>query len=221
MHRRKKLRAAVHRQTHQVVDGQAGHFVQLRFVPCDILRTITHARLEHGIGVLLVADPPQQGIRLQAAAFAGCARRVRAIARQQHADVHLVRLALQPVEIMLHAIPDAGPGFFPAHKFRFAVDDPAFLRDAQIPPRLVERDAALLCVLDKIVLAFLEACRLPRLHRAAAQGLRFIRNHQAIVDADDAAETTAHVARTNRRVERERALAGFAIVDVAVGAMKI
>ena len=198
MNRREELRAAIHWQLHQVMDGQARHVVQLRFVPCDIFRAITHARFQHRIRILFVADPPQQCIRFQAAALAGRARRVRAIARQQHADMHLVRFTLQPVEVMLHAVPDAGPGFFPAHPFRFAVDDPALLRRAQISPGLVERDAALLRVLDEVVLAFLEARRLPRLDRAAAQGLRFVGDHQPVVDADDTAESAAGVAGAHR-----------------------
>src|SRR5262249_32268930 len=104
---------------------------------------------------------------------------------------------------------------------RLAVDDPALLRGAEIAPWLVERNAALLRILDQVVLALLEARRLPWLDRAAAQRLRFVGNHQPVVDADHAAEAAADVAGTHRRIERERALVRLAIVDVAIGAMQV
>src|SRR6185436_19046246 len=165
-------------------------------------------------------DPPQQRVRLEAAAFADLARRVRAITRQQHADMHLVGLAFQPVEIVLYAIPGARPGFLPVHPFRLAVDHPALLCRAQVPPGFVERNAALLRILDEVVLAFLETLRLPGFHRAAAKRFRLVWNHQPVIDADDTAEAAAGVAGADRRVEREGALARLAIVNVAVGTMK-
>ena len=203
------------------MDGQAGHVVQLRLVPCNVLLAIAQARFDHGIRVLLVANPPQQRIRFQPAALASRARRVRAIARQQHADMHLVGLRLQPVEVMLHAIPRARPGLLPARPLRLAVDDPALLRRTQRAPWLVERDAALLRVLQQVVLAFLEALRLPRLDRTTPQGLRLVGNDQAVIHADDSTESATGVTSTDRRIERERALARLAIVDIAVGAVKV
>ena len=54
----KKLRTTIYWQAHQVVNGQARHIVQLCLIPCDIFCAITHARLDHGIRILLVAHAP-------------------------------------------------------------------------------------------------------------------------------------------------------------------
>ena len=86
----------------------------------------------------------------------------------------------------------------------FAFDHPVALRVVELAPRRVERDAALLRVLLQVVLAFLDDWRLPRLDRAAAQRLALVGNHQAEVDADDAAEAAAGLAGAERRVEREQ-----------------
>src|SRR5690348_5520369 len=136
--------------------------------------------------------------------MAGLAFRVRPVLREQHADVHLVRLGLEPPEEAAHAVPRARPRFAPAFPLRLPLEDPCpvFLR--KIPERRVERNLPFLCVFLEIVLALLEARALPRTHRAFAQRLRFIRYDEPKVHADHASEPAAGLARADRRVERER-----------------
>ena len=147
-------------------------------------------------------EPPQQRVRLQAAAAAGLARRIAAVARQQHPDVHLVRLGLEPFEIAAHAIPLGLPTPAPG---RIAVDDPSLLALGQRAPGDVQRDVEAGREFFLVALALLEALGLPRLDRAGAQALARVRYHQAQVDADHATEAAAGRAGAQRRVERERA----------------
>ena len=163
----------------------------------------------------------EQGVGLQACAVAGRAGRVRAVLREQHADVHLVRLALQPVEEAPHPVPDAGPGGLPVHPLGLAFQHPVAVLVLYLAPGGVERDAALLGVLLDVGLAFLEAGRLPRADRAVAQALRLVRDDQAEVDADHAAKAPAGVAGAKRRVEREQARHRLAVVEVAVRAVQV
>ena len=216
-----KRARAVYRQQHEVVHGEAGQRAQDFVVVLDAQRAIAFRRRQRAIGVLLAAEPPRQRVGLQPRAAARLARRVSAVFRQQHADVHLVGFAFQPLEEMAHAVPGAGPGFFPAYPFGLAFERPVFLRGRQFAPRRVERDAALFRVLLDVVLAFVKARRLPRPHRAAAQGFRFVGHDQAEVDADHAPEAAAFVARAERRVEREQARRRFRVMSVAVGAVEV
>ena len=78
----KKSPALVDRQQHQVVDRRS----------------------------VRAAQAPEQRVGLEPRAVAGRARRVGAVLRQQHADVHLVGLGLEPGEEAPHAVPGAGPG---------------------------------------------------------------------------------------------------------------
>ena len=162
----------------------------------------------------------QQRIGLQARAFAGRAGRIGAVLRQQHPDVHLVGLALQPVEKPPYAIPDAGPGFLPVLPLGLALEHPVAVFRAQLPPRCVEWNAALFRVFREIVLALLETRRLPGADRAVAQRLRFVRHDQTEVDADHAPEAAAGVAGAERRIEGKQARHRLAVLDVAVGAMQ-
>src|SRR6185369_8276016 len=118
------------------------------------------------------------------------------------------------------AVPYARPGLAPAHPFRLPVKDPAPRGLVQVAPRHVERDAALLRVLGKIVLTFAEALGLPRLDRAVAERLGLIGDDEAVVDADHAAEAAAGRAGAERRIEREQRGRGLLILDVAVGTMQ-
>src|SRR6185369_3153646 len=130
-------------------------------------------------------EPPQQRFGFQSRAVAREARRVRAIAGQQHAHVHLVRLGFEPVEEAFDAVPDV------LAPRAFAVDHPGLVRFAQLAPGAVERDVALLAELDEVVLAFLVRLRLPRADGAASQRFAFVGDDQAVVDADGSAETFA------------------------------
>ena len=117
----------------------------------------------------LAVELPQQRLGLQARAEAGGALGVGAVLREQHPDVHLVGLALQPLEEAAHAVPDAGPGLAPAHPFRLAFEDPVLLLLGQV--RATGCRAGCLrffAYLLEVVLALLEARRLPGPDRAAA-----------------------------------------------------
>src|SRR5690606_13650053 len=72
----------------------------------------------------------------------------------------------------------------------------------------------------EVVLAFLEARRLPGLDRALREAQGFVGNDQAEIDPDDAAEAPAGVAGAERRIEREQAGKRIRIGDVAVRAMQ-
>ena len=75
-------------------------------------------------------------------------------------------------------------------------------------------------VLLQVVLAFLVGRRGPGLDGAFEQGLGLVRDHQAEVDADDAAEATAGFAGAQRRIEREAAGQRIGVFDIAVGAVQ-
>ena len=171
--------------------------------------------------VPLAPELPQHRVGLEPCTAASGARRVRAVARQQHADVHLVGLGLQPGEEALHAVPLARPGLAPAHPIGVAVDHPAAVRLVHVAPRDVEREPVLPRHLLEVVLALAIALRLPRPDRARAQRLRLVGDHEAVVDADHAAEAAAGLARADRRVEREEARHRLGVVDVALGAVQV
>src|SRR4029078_8590694 len=96
---------------------------------------------------------------------------IAAIAAQEHADVHLVLLALEPAEEALDAFPAAA----------VAVDDEALLVLVELGPRHVEADAALG---DALQFGELRAVvRLaPRLDRVLLDLLRGIRAGQGPVE---------------------------------------
>ncbi len=66
---------------------------------------------EHQVVDRPALDLPQQRVGLEARPAAGRALRVGAVLGQQHPDVHLVGLALQPLEEAPHAVPLAGQDF--------------------------------------------------------------------------------------------------------------
>src|SRR5207245_10163058 len=101
-------------------------------------------------------------------AMAGLALLVCPVFREQHTDVHLVGLGLEPLEEAPHAVPGARPRFAPAHPLGLAFEDPGLLRFGQLPERRVQRHAPLLGVLLEIILAFLEATALAGTHCALA-----------------------------------------------------
>src|SRR5258705_1083889 len=169
------------------------------------LRLEAPRRIEHAVGVLLRPDAPQQRLGLQALAVEGRTRRVGAVARQEHAHVHFVGLGFQPAEEARDAIPDARPGFSPAHPLGLAFEHPLALFRSEIAERNVERNAALLRVLLDVVLAVVKAGRLPWPDRAVAQRLRLVRYDEAVVDADHAPEAAAGLAGAERRVEGKQA----------------
>ncbi len=96
-----------------------------------------------------LAEAPEQRIRLQSGARASAALGVGAVAREQHPDVHLVRLGLEPGEETPDAVPDL------LRPFAFALDHPVALLVAELGPWRVDGNAALARELDQILLALL------------------------------------------------------------------
>ncbi|EDT04029.1 hypothetical protein BamIOP4010DRAFT_2430 [Burkholderia ambifaria IOP40-10] len=205
---------ALDRQQHQVVHRQARQRLELCARPVDAARQEAIGGREHRIGVRLRAEPPLQRFRFQARAAAHVARRVAAVLRQQHADVHLVRLRFEIAEEAFDAVPLALPLAVPVRR---AIDHPFALGVRQVGPRRVARDAGFRRVAHQVVLAFLPGGRLHRLDRATAQRLARVGDHEAEIDADHAAEAAAGFACAVGRVEREQRRLRLRIAQVAVG----
>ena len=141
---------------------------------------------------------------LEAAPVADRARRIGTILRQQHPNMHFVRLAFEPGKETPYAIPDARPRFSPADPFRFAFKNPLAVRRAEFSPRRIERYAAFFCVLLEVVLTLTETFRLPRFDRTFTQGLRLVRHDQSKINADHPSEAAAFRTGTHRVVERKQ-----------------
>ncbi len=174
-------------------------------------------RQQHRIGIILRADAPQQRFELQPRPAADIARRVAAVLRQEHADVHLVGLAFEITEEAPDAVPLLVPVALPVRR---AFEHPLALLRIELIPRRVARDAGLAGVLHQVVLALLPRRRLQRLDGAAAQRLARVGNDEAPIDADDAAETAAGVAGAEGRVEREQRGHRIAVAQIALGAVQ-
>ena len=89
-------------------------------------------------------------------------------------------------------------------------------RVGELAPGRIDRDAALAGELEQIRLALLVGFGLPGLDGALAQRQGRVRNDQAVVDADAAAEAAAHVAGADRGIEAEGARTRILVGDVAV-----
>ena len=150
---------------------------------------------QHDIVDVLVIDAPQERIRFQSRAAAGFAGDIRAVLREQDADVHLVALRLQPIEEPLHAVPDL---VFPR---AYAVDHPFALPVRKFTPGNVCWDAVLAREPHQIVLAFLVAFGLPRFDGTGSERLRVVRNHEIVVNANGAAESATCLACADGGIE--------------------
>jgi hypothetical protein len=197
------------------VDGQSGQIAQGLVRPLYALGLEAAGFAQRRVCQLSRADAPQERIRLQPRAVARHAGRVGAVTRKQHADVHLVCLRLEPREEALHAIPDA------LRPFSFAFDNPFTAFSAQLTPRGIQRNAPLLGELLQVLLTLGVRLRLPRLDRAAAQRFALVGNHQAVIDADGAAEAAAGLAGADRGVEGEQARIRRLIRAIALGAVQL
>ena len=174
--RSKYERKRCDRHQHQVVHGQAGQRLELLAGPSDAGRHRALRRRQHRIGIGLAADAPQQRLGLQPRALAGRAGGIAAVLRQQHPDVHLVRLRFEIFEEALDAIPLLVPVAGPVRR---AVDHPVLLRRRQLLPRRIARNAGIAGIFQQVVLALLPGRRLHRLDRAGAQGLALDRGSPA------------------------------------------
>ena len=188
-----ELAQARQRQQHQIVDGEAGQRFKLGAAPRHALRQETLGRGQHGVGIRFGAQAPEQGVGLEACAAAVTARGVAAVLGEQHADVHLVGLALQVSEEAANAVPLLVPlAFFP---IRLAFDHPGTLLGRELVPRRVTRDAGGAGVFQQIVLALFPGGGLNRFDGAVAQRLALIWDHQPPIDANHPAKTPAGVTR--------------------------
>ena len=143
----------------------------------------------------LAADPHGACLASQPRALAVGARLVAAVTAQEHPDVHLVFLPLEPREEAAHPLPVAA----------VALDDEAPFLGGQITPGHVEAQAEALR--DLLQLGEVGAVvRLgPRLDGALRQRLRLVGHDQRGVEFDDVAEAVARRAGAERVVEREQA----------------
>ena len=211
-------------QLHQVVQGQARQGVELCARPgrahgqeAAVAVFGNFGQGQHRIRVGLGAQPPQQRLELQARTTAVAAGRVAAVFGQEHADVHLVGLALQVAEEAAHAVPLLVPVALPA---RVALDDPVALGGRELAPGRVAGNARVARVLHQVVLAFLPGGSLQGLDRAVAQGLAVIGNHEPEVHADDPAEAAAGLAGAKSGVEAEQRRLRVGVAQVALGAVQ-
>src|SRR4051812_35545933 len=129
--------------------------------------------------------------------------------------MHLVRLGFQPREEPLRAVPDA---LVPV---AFALDDPLATFGTELTPGCVDWNAALLRKLDQIVLTLFIRLRLPGFDGAAAEGLAFVRDDQAIVDTDRSSKAATAFASPDGRIERKQARVGLAVGQVAFRAVEL
>src|SRR5690606_18316944 len=83
-----------------------------------------------------------------------------------------------------------------------------------------KRDAGAWRVLGQVVLALLVRGRLPGLDGAFVQGLVLVGDDQAVIDADDAPESSAGFAGAQRGLEGKTAVQRVGVFDVAGRAMK-
>ena len=158
------------------------------------------------------ANAPQQTLGLQPRPLAGRTLGVTAVLGQEHPDVHLVGLALQPLEKALQAVPLAVPVAAPG---RVAIDHPLPVSGTERLPGRIEGDIAACAELDQLLLAVLEARRLPRLDRAFAQRQPLVRNHQPEINADHPPEAATGFTGTQRRVEVKFSKNNAAVTDPA------
>ncbi len=199
------------------MQAQAGQGFELLARPARAHRHGSLRGRQHGVGIGLAAQPPQQRFELEPRAAAGFARRVASVLGQEHADVHLVGLALE----VLEEAPDAVPLLVPvALPVRRALDHPIALRLGELAPRGVARNAGLAAVAQQVVLAFLPGRGLQGLDGARAQGLAMVGDHQPPVHADHAAEAAAGLAGAEGGVEGEHRGLRMAVAQVAVGAVQ-
>ncbi len=207
--------APLDRQHHELVQAHAWQLGKRLIAPFGCNGTEALRRAKRALRVGTRAEPIQQCVGLEARPVARCAWRVGTILRQEHANVHLVRLRLEPREEAPHAIPQT---ILPR---ALAFEHPRAMRFAQLAPRHIDRNAALARKLHEIVLALAIRLALPAAHGAFAQRFVRVRHDQTEIDPDRAAEAATRFARPDRRIERKQARYRIAIMNVAIGAVQI
>src|SRR5690606_15256472 len=145
---------------------------------------------------------------LEARAAAGGAGVVGAVQREKHANVHLVRVALEPAEESLHAVPGLRPLEAAGAVARFTFDDERALLRGQRREWHVGRDLSFSRELEEILLRLAVDFAFPALDRAVVDRLRLVGYRKPVVDLDHAAESAALGAGSERRIEGEQCRRG-------------
>ena len=208
---------AVQREQHHVVQAQARQRFQLRAGPGHALGHKAFFRRQHGIGLFLVSNAPEQTFRLQPRTATSATGRVAAVLGQQHPDVHLVGLGLQVLEEAIDAEPVLVPLAVPVRR---ALDHPILLLGRELVPGRVARDACGLGVAHQVVLAFCPSGGLNRLDGAGAQGQLVVGDDQAVVHAHHAAKAAALLTGAHGGVERKHRSDRVGVAQIAHGAVQ-
>ena len=214
----------------QVLQAHAHEIVQ---APADLVehqtRHLIVARVEFqglkvgmGVGYAHAADvrdvppgdPEVQALGLEPRPLAIDAGHVTPVARQEHADVHLVALPLQPLE------PAADAVILPVLPASFAVDDQPAVFFFELGEGAVQRDAPAPAELLELPHLPARDPGGPWLDNAVGDGLGRVRNHQVEVEVDGAAEAVAGLAGPERTVEGEEIGLGLGVGQVAGGAVQ-
>ena len=198
-----------------LVEHQLGHLVAAGV-------EVQGVEVRVGVGHAHAADvrdgPPGdtvvQALGLEAGPPTVGAGDVAPVARQEHADVHLVALPLQPLE------PAADPVVLAVVPAPFAVDDEPPVFFVQLRERAVKRDAPAFAELLELPQLPARRPRRPRLDDPFGNGLGRVRDHQVEVDVDGAAETMAGFASPQRAVEREEVGLRLGVGEVARGTVQ-
>ena len=143
------------------------------------------------------------------------AERVAAVAREQHADMHLVGLCFQPLEKVADTVPLMIPV---ARPVRIALKDPPPVFGRELFKRHIERDAGFLRVALKILLALGKGRSAPGFHAVLRDAEPRVRNDEPEIHPDHAAEPVAGVTGAKRRIEAEGRRVGVGETDAAVRA---
>ena len=163
----------------------------------------------HEIGDRPAAEADPEGRRREARAAAGAAERVGAVARQQHADVDLVALGLEPVEEPLDAVEVAAP-----------LDQDLALVRRQPRHRHVGPHRVAPAGAEEVVVRGLVRRRVPRRDRALREREAAVGDRLLEVHADHAPEPLAGRAGAERGVESEERRRRVAKLPPAARAMQ-
>ena len=142
------------------------------------------------------------------------------ISGEQDADMHLVGVAFEPLEIAFYAIPGMGPFLAVLTVSRFAVHDPPLVFWGQAIERNVQRNALALGHANHVGLTFRAHAGLPRADGTFVEGFAPVRDGQEWVDGDDATESFTGWAGTEGMIEGKEGRGRFPVIDVATGAME-
>ena len=188
-------------------------------VHCDAARHEALRGLEHRVGVVLAcrgatAAPRSSGARRRrprTACSCGTSTAARGCASCTPCVSRYSKKRLTPYHWL---VPVAVP-------VRRAVDAPSrVLLRRELAPRRVARDAGLSRVRIRSSWHSFQAGVCNVLIAPCAQRLALVGDHEAVVDADHAAEAAAGLAGADRRVEREQRRLRLGVADVAVGAVQ-